>query len=312
MLPNSKGDRVMPKLVTCFLWAMVASLVAPQMVFAQACSEKFLKDVRIPNPDNSIPGDKSVYVNIGGVWQPYSSPPQSSVASNVLSVVVVVRPWSGDRSGILVLKSNRPAVDTDTDSTKTRVRLVRVGVRPDPSCRTSVYYEEFGDFNRWVSTTAYAAYHNSRARDPEALRRSEDPEHPDEAAETVIRRFHVLYRSSAQRGCVRTDDNSADVMFIDPNSNRAQFSYNRDVVQNGIPLWYSARAWSSVPSGFEGAAVHVTLMKSYQTSNGLACVPFSIPLVGNGEYLLRINDLEGRQKPPSNGREVERYWPETR
>ena len=147
-----------------------------------------------------------------------------------------------------------------------------------------------------IPTQAYEDYHDYPARDPASVR----------AVEKVIKSFHFAYRSDAKRRCVRTDDDSYDSWPWNQNSNRAQFSFNEHVVASGVlGEW---RLVFPVASPFERTADNRTRVVKYQTSNGNACVTFAIPLVPQ-EYIIRINDLEGREAPPSNRRLREKRWP---
>uniref|UniRef100_Q07PN9 Uncharacterized protein n=1 Tax=Rhodopseudomonas palustris (strain BisA53) TaxID=316055 RepID=Q07PN9_RHOP5 len=230
-------------------------------------------------------------------WEPFSSVAALNLGgATTLRMFHVVRPFSGvDRSGILVVKSNRPAVDTDKEDVTKRVHLAREGVPADRDCKPPAYFPSEG---QWVSTRAYEDYHDYPAPDTAALRQ--------DGNEKTIRSFHFEYKSGAQRKCVRTDNDSPDARPWNSNSNRAQFSFNERVVSSGMhSAW---RLEYPVPSPFVGAAENRTRAVKYQTEAGLACVGFSLKVVPV-EYTIRINDLEGREAPPSNRRLPEKRWP---
>lgn len=238
--------------------------------------------------------DGETYVENGTAWSQFRSVSDLQLKQPTTKrFIYVVHPFVGDRTGILVIKSNRLATQADADDDKKRVRLVRGPVAKDESCEKPAYFPKSGET---VSTQSYEDYHDYPAKDTEALRKEEG----------ILRAFHFEYMSAAKRRCVRTDDDSYDRFPFNRNSNRAQFSYDGDVVNGG--LYYPWRlAWRAA-SPFEGFAEHLTTAMKYGTTGGLACVLFSLPLKPT-EYVIRINDIEGREKPPSNRRVGDRRFP---
>src|SRR5262249_40487830 len=124
--------------------------------------------------------------------------------------------------------------------------------------------------------------------------------------EARIRSFHFEYQSAANQGhCTGTDDATTD-SFWRGASNRSQFSYNQDVVRDGLYSPWTVY-WGRPTSSFQGAADNRTQMIKYATVKQVACVPFYIH-VSADDYSFRINDLEGRQLPSKN-RTPETRWP---
>lgn len=280
------------RLILCFVLtplSVVCFSGATPAVAANSCT--FL-----PVDPQTRPDDGQMFVRTRNGWSNFESLSALGLRGRTsIDFVYVVRPLSGaDRTGVLIIKTNRPATEADGENAKNRVRLVRKETAADVGCTRMA---DFPGGESWVSTRAYEDYHDYPAPDTQALRR-------DEAA---IKAFHFEYRSARKQRCARTDDASYDDFPLNLNSNRAQFSYDRVVVERGsyTPL---RLLWFAPPSGFRGAADHRTQMKKYATSDGIACVQFSLTL-DSSDYTVRINDLEGRQLPPSNSRTPEKRWP---
>jgi len=238
-----------------------------------------------------------MFMETSAGWQPFDSLAAYDIRSRTrLHFAYVVRSNSdNDRSGVLVIKSNRPAKQTDKDAVTKRVLLTRQGVSADPGCPPLDYLP---NQEAYVSTDAYVDYHDYPARDTMALRRNDDGK--------TIYRFHFSYRSGVKNGCVRTDDQSYDAFPLNWNSNRAQTSYDSTVVATGS---YSVVGlFIPAPSPLEGSADHRTEFKKYSTSGTLSCTEFYLP-ADSADYSIRINDLEGRELPPSNRRLPEQRWP---
>lgn len=245
--------------------------------------------------DSGLLLDGETYVENGSAWSPFRSVSDLQLKQPTTKrFIYVVRPFLGNRTGVLVIKSNRLATQADADDDKKRVRLVRGPVTKEKDCEEEPAY--FPKGGKTVSTQAYEDYHDYPAKDTAALRKDEG----------TLRAFHFEYQSAAKRRCARTDDDSYDRFPFNRNSNRAQFSYDSEVVSSG--LYYPWRlAWRAA-SPFEGSAEHLTTAMKYETAGGLACVLFSLPLRPT-EYVIRINDIEGREKPPSNRRVGDRRFP---
>lgn len=263
--------------------------------FALLASASYAQNDDCSGLDPNSLMDGQTYVETSKGWvQFFSVSALGLTRPTTLQMIYVVRPLFRDyKTGVLVIKSNRQTLDTDNEEATKKVRLMRGPTTSDQNC------ERVADFPKdgaTVSTQAYEDYHDYPAPDTPAIRRDEH----------WLKIFHFAYRSGAQKRCVRTDDDNYDAFPWNLNSNRAQFSYNKNVVKSGVHG--SWRLYFPVPSPFNGTAEHQTRAVKYETTSGLACVHFSIP-VKLQEYTIRINDLEGREKPPSNNRLPEKRLP---
>jgi hypothetical protein len=250
----------------------------------------------LPIDPNAPPSDGQSFVRAKGAWTKLESLAPLNLQNRTrIDVAYVIRLSSGnDRTGVLIVKTNRPATQTDGDQVKSLIRLVRKGVTSDPGCQPVA---DFPNGRAYVSTRAYEDYHDYSAPDTAALRRDE----------AKIKAFHFSYRSDRKGRCARTDEATYDEFPWNLNSNRAQFSFNPYVVQNGSYASYRV-LFGYPPSLFDGTADNRTEMTKYATAHGIACIQFSLNL-DPGSYSFRINDLEGRQLPPLNGRTPERTFP---
>jgi hypothetical protein len=243
--------------------------------------------------------DRQVFVRSGGNWIPFTSVRSLNLAKRTAAdFAVAIMPFSGrDRSGIVVIKSNRVERIGDKPDVTRNVRLLRNGVQPERLCVNHRRYAALPDYDKSVSTTAYVDFHDYRAKDTDALR-SEEP---------TLTNFHFVYYSPVKGRCITTDDVNSDQSPDINTSNRSQFSYDDTVLRDG--RYSSLRLFGARgASPFDGYADHKTLVKRYTTENGAACVEFKLDLDPD-DYVLRINDLEGREKPPSNRRQPERRLP---
>jgi hypothetical protein len=271
--------------------AMIAWLASATSAFA-SCA--FLGE-----SNAGFVSDKQVFVrNGGGNWIPFTSVQSLNLAKRTAAdFAVAIVPLSGrDRSGIVVIKSNRVERIGDKADVTRNVRLLRNGVQPEKLCVNHRRYDALPDYDKSVSTAAYMDFHDYRAKDTAALR----------SEEVTLTKFHFVYYSPVKGRCITTDDDNADESPEINTSNRSQFSYDATVLRNG--RYGSEKLWARLPSPFDGYADHKTLVKRYTTDNGVACVEFKLE-VDPDEYVLRINDLEGREKAPSNRRQPERRIP---
>jgi len=259
----------------------------------------------LPLDADDPPRDGQMFVETPSGWDKLRSLSDLNLRGRPkVHFAYIVRPSSGeDRTGVLVIKTNRPTIAADDDKNKNTIRLVRSGITRDKDHK-GIFCAEIPNWpnrKQWVSTTAYEDYHDYPAPDTKALRQYG----------TIIRDFHFEYRSDRKGGrCTRTDDTTYDDFPWNLNTNRAQFSFNRIVVDHGsytaVGLFW--QWFLPVSSPFEGTADHRTLVKKYSTSHGIACVEFSVRL-DSDNYTFRINDLEGRALTPTKSRTLETRFP---
>lgn len=238
-------------------------------------------------------------------WQTFDSLSELGAQSGqqVDFAFVIKTSESTDRTGVLVVKTNRPAADTDTEKVRNRVRLQRNNVLSDDGCPVL----GSPNFAASVSTQSYRDYHDFTPRATAALRQpAEEVEPADSTIDgqfAALRAFHFSYRSTRKGRCIRTDNNEPDDFPRDFNSNRAQFSFDRTVVAGGS--YGLARLFFWVPdSPFEGAAEHRVVVTKYSIQHGLACIRFRVPL-RSANYTFRINDLESRTPESPRSRKGE-------
>lgn len=259
----------------------------------------------LPTDAESRPRDGQLFVFWEGKWKDLRAQQLTLEGPTNLDFIYVVRPaFGGDRPGVLVIKTNRPAEANDTNDLKNKIRLLRKGITSDKDCKPPA---DFPSGMATVSTAAYEQYHDYSDPDTPELRRTDPDDHSDlRTQEDKIRAFHFAYRSARKRGCIRTDDDGYDQPPWNRNSNRAQFSFDKTVVKSGrysgFGLW-----WYNPSSPFKGFADHRTQMRKYATKGGIACVPFTAKV--DDRYVFRINDLEGRSSPTPAERRSENYWP---
>ncbi len=279
---------------------MFASFASAGISFAND-SCRFLPDGLGPLQDGQLfASGKSGWQTFGTLSDLVARSPQEMEFAYVIGAS-----GAPDRAGVLVVKTNRPVAQTDTDQLRNRVKLVRRDIVSDPGCAA------VGPPNSEtsISTQSFRDYHDFPPRATEALRRRAADGSGTEF--DTVRAFHFEYRSVRKRRCVRTDSGEYDDFPTNWNSNRAQFSFDKTVVADGA---YTVFGLFRAPaSPFDGAAEHRVLVRKYATEGGLACVRFTVPLRST-DYSFRINDLEARISESSNRRKDEliRTWPQGR
>jgi hypothetical protein len=252
--------------------------------------------------------DGQLFANGKSGWQTFASlsdlvarSPQETEFAYVIGTT-----GNSDRTGVLIIKTNRPATQVDTDQLRNRVRVVRSAIVADPGCADV----GLPNSETSVSTQSFRDYHDFQPRATAALRQPAESGHGNEF--DTLRAFHFEYRSARKRRCLRTDSDDDDDFPLNSNNNRAQFSFDRTVVANGS--YSNARLFFWVPvSPFEGAAEHRVLVKKYATQGGQACVRFSVP-IRSPDYTFQVNDLESTAQwsPNSRKEQVVVSWPGAR
>jgi hypothetical protein len=222
--------------------------------------------------------DRQVFFQIKGT-PAWTSLDDSSVDLANLSVsfaYVIRETIDPARSGVVILKSGRtPRLDEPQVSRQSKqVLLVRHAEPFDNG--TCGLVSEFGE--RPISAKSYDDYHDEGLSVPEMK---------------AIRAFHFRYAARDDR-CRRTDSSSPDSLVPpDLRSNRAQFSFNPDVVSQGT--YSQVLSWAGVTKVYassEGLADQRVEMKQYRVAaNSPTCVRFSLPIQGRSSFL-KINDLE--------------------
>jgi hypothetical protein len=227
-------------------------------------------------------GDGFTYVRVGSKWQDLASPIEPGLSEpTTLQGIHVVKDNTGqERIGIIVVKTGR--VGPVTSPAARRVALVR---RDFNSCNPSVSMSS-------ISGEVYDGYHDFGRVNYQR----------EELAK--LSRFHTAFGLDCKQ---RSDADPGG--FGRHYSNRAQFSYTEDVVDNG---GYTGVEATLAKVGFGRAAIgkqpiakidRQTEIRSYSTTVGLACIKVSVPYNDDGSFF-RTNDLGA---VPAIDRE-KRYW----
>lgn len=204
----------------------------------------------------------------------------------------VIRSIGGERAGAVVVKKARFGVLLEDDAPPSgQVNLARNNSSADcPSLRPT--------YSGKVSIQAYEDYHGHGLESSAALSQTSGLG----SARDELKAFHTSYKT--RNGCKETDSKLGPDGLYTARNNRSQFSFDTKVVDFGMPepaFDIAARVASRVASlvitpvgaseGFRLRERAVELIP-YQTTNGFACVAFSL----DGrlpKQMLRVNDLEG-------------------
>ena len=230
-------------------------------------------------------GDGITYVWIDKRWRGLTSPTELGLSGpTTLQGIHVVRDVAEQgRIGAIVVKTGR--VGPVVNSSARRVALVR---RDYNSCNPSAPSVSISS----VSGEVYDGYHDFGRVNYE---RGELEK---------LNRFHTAFG----RDCKQKTDNDPGG-FGRHYSNRAQFSYTEDVVDNG---GYTGIEATIAKVGIGRAAIasqpiakidRQTEIRLYSTTVGYACLKVSVPYVDDGSFF-RTNNLGA---VPSATRE-KRYW----
>ena len=143
-----------------------------------------------------------------------------------------------------------------------------------------------------------------------------DPPEGGPIALAKLQQFHTRYEAtdyaSPRETCRHTDDQNATNGTHEARNNRSQFSFVTSIVDYGISGGVSSDVASLGSFFFGGPAVAAanTLgerrveIKPYQTTDGVACIPFIVNTRGTAQ-VLRINDLDRREQ-------IGPYWTRVR
>ena len=232
--------------------------------------------------------DRQLWANGKSGWQTFSSLSEVIRRPETEFAYIVRTDGDTERDGVLVVKTNRPATELDTQRLRNRVKLARRAITADIGCAR---IGGPADWDTMVSTQSFRDYHDFSARATKALRTAAAPEDGPGIEFDTLRSFHFEYSSERKRRCVRTDNEEYDDFPGDWNSNRAQFSSDQTVVANGV--YTGGRLFWAPASPFEGTSDHRVFVRKYGTQGGLACVRFTVP-VDSANYTFQISDLESR------------------
>ena len=276
--PGEPMTKIWPNLLRSFLASII---LIPPAVAKDVCG--FL------HKDDSELTNGSVFYATSQGWTHFSSFSAMGLGKQqtVTFVYVVRELFRGDRSGALVVKSGVYNDDSAERPQGDRILLVRKDNVTDRKCPQP---RPFND--TLVSGKGYEDYHEYQA--------TETPELKTEL--TTFERFHFKYWKDSE--CVGTDDARAG--FFDYDYNASQFSYNTSVVDGGARVGIRFNLFGRpVYAGPEGLWQRRTELKYYHTVDGMHCSKFNLVANGDDRNFLRINDLEGRQDPPSKRRAKE-------
>ena len=124
-------------------------------------------DCRGLDPNSLMDGQTYVETSKGWV-QFFSVSALELPRPTTLQMIYVVRPFFRDyKTGVLVIKSNRQALDTDNEEATKKVHLMRGPTTSDQNCERVADFPQKG---ATVSTQAYEDYHDYPAPDTVPLR----------------------------------------------------------------------------------------------------------------------------------------------
>ncbi|MBX3528618.1 MAG: hypothetical protein KF904_20650 [Rhodoblastus sp.] len=198
------------------------------------------------------------------------------------------------RSGVLAIKSARYGSARGDD--EPRDGLVRLQRNETNECKGDVRPPFVGQ----VSKRAYAQYHDLGRDDGEYLRAPAG----GQTSRQAIEKFHTVYPDT-NGGCRASNARLRADGSWERRSNRSQFSFRVDVVDNGYDeavYTLVANAAAAVSNWLTPAAIanarqmreQTVEIKSYQVVGGVACIPFSVQVRGPLQ-VLRVNDVAERR-----------------
>jgi hypothetical protein len=231
-------------------------------------------------------GDRQLfYLPPGGqTWQLVNGSSIALGGQTVSFAFIIQETMARPRSGAVILKSGRTrAMDEPTpEPSSRRIQLERpiadsgIGAIDNGTCGLVPVFS-----SRDVAARSYDDYHDGNLRVAE----------PDQ---TTLKAFHYKYVGRNGR-CRRTDDTREDSREpIDRRSNRSQFSFNPNIVKNGIGSEVASLATpSSAFASSERFADQRVGLQAYRAEPGLpTCVRFTLKVPARAAFV-RINDLEG-------------------
>jgi len=219
-------------------------------------------------------------------WKPFSNFSEMPVAGrqSVTFAYVVREIFRGDRSGAIVVKSGVYNGDRPEGPQGDRVLLVRKEAVTDRECPQPSSFKD-----TLVSGKGYEDYHEYQLTETDELKK----ELP------IFERFHIKYWRD--RECIGTNDSRTRPFAFDHNA--SQFSYNTDVVDGGARVGIRFNVFGRPAyAAPEGLWRRRTEIKYYHTVAGMRCLKFNLVVSKDDRNFLRINDLEGRDDPPSKSR----------
>jgi hypothetical protein len=251
-----------------------------------------------PKPPEKLQ-DRQAYTYEDGEMNPLTSMEAFEAAQRTRrTLYFVVKSDVGERKGVLIIKTARFGPEQANDRPRSnQVRLLR---KMASSCDSSPSYRGT------VSTQAYEAYHD-RGNDRGGY--LEDPA-GNTSAIVRLSRFHTQYEatgyaSNSDRCRLTSDKNGADGAY-EARNNRSQFSFVPHIVDKGMSgaavgdlarLFTWAGTLIVPPARAKGHVLRERRVeiKPYQTTAGIACVPFNVKMRAKAQ-VLRINDLDRRNQ----------------
>lgn len=252
-----------------------------------------------PSDLSSLRGGQVYFYDDKGNFTPLSSasPLEASDRTSV-ALFYIINASGFDRSGAIVIKSARYGQARNDDVPEGgRVRLERRerGGRCDPQKST---------FSGSVSTQAYHEYHDLGQDKGDYLSAN------GRTALNTLKAFHISYETQRgdnndnKTGCRQTDSKLTPNGDYEARSNRSQFSFDTNIVDFGFStaaynisrnFVVSVREFVVTPAQAapEQLRERYVEIKSYRTTSGMACLPFTLDLRAPAQ-MLRVNDIEGR------------------
>lgn len=253
-----------------------------------------------PSDLSTLNGGQVYFYDDKGKFTPLSSasPLEGNVRTSV-TLFYIINAGGFDRSGVIVIKSARYGLargDDVPDSGRVRLERHEPGGRCDP--RKSTYP------GGSVSTQAYHEYHDL------GQDKGGDLSAHGGTALNALKAFHISYETQPgdnndnRTGCRQTDSKLAPNGDYEARSNRSQFSFDTNIVDSGFsPAAYNISrnfvvsvrelVFTPAQAAPEQLRERYVEIKSYRTTSGMACLPFTLELRAPMQ-MLRVNDIEGR------------------
>ena len=237
--------------------------------------------------------DKQLWINLAGDWRNFSEItelPESGQRKIGFIYVIQRTETDVNSTGAVVIKSGRKNVPGGVRGPDA-VRLVRDQASAKAYCEIAKNSELFVRSN--VSKKAYDEYHDYDF--------GEGKTSGGAGFATTIKDFHVGLKRGSPVQCVRTDSSTDSSGQWIPRNMRSQFSFDTNVVDNGMSPHYATAGRfilatlvpSALAGGSDGFNSQRSEIKSYEIKDGFACVSF-FASVARRDFILRINDLGAR------------------
>lgn len=180
------------------------------------------------------------------------------------------------RKGVVVIKYGRKPRPSDQFLDKVRLHRDRLPADAGKTCSVDPYPK----FNGSVDVDSYDAFHDLGNISVKDI--------------TKLRKFHIKY-VNRNGECDTTDNPNTGSKFFRRPSNRSQFSFDPDRVDNGIPITAQLSSLFISPAFADSRNLidrRAEIRKYVTDAEGFACVVFYAK--ADPDAKLRVIDLEAR------------------